>query len=176
VLEALSFLLGKTQDLPGPLSEFIKPISIVHLSPPFHWQKVEPSPLCRSGKLCNSSYNTHYIASRITIVASRLSLYAHISVWETIDLNTAGQNDPSKQWRGLNCSGAKCFPNKKCLLFRCLRISWWCASEKLRGMLQLRSNWAIVPSWAPGRWTRLLSHSALSRTRYTLVVWSLPAR
>ena len=32
---------------------------------------------------------------------------------------------------------------------------FWCASEKLRGMLQVRSNRAIVPSWAPGRWTRL---------------------
>jgi len=31
VLEALCFLLCEAQDFPGPLSKFIKPISIVHL-------------------------------------------------------------------------------------------------------------------------------------------------
>src|SRR6266496_4614493 len=73
VLEALGFLLSKTQDFPGSLCEFVEPIFVVHLlSPPFQWQRVEPSPLCRSGKLRTSSYNTHHMASRITTLASRL--------------------------------------------------------------------------------------------------------
>src|SRR5260370_14726619 len=33
---------------------------------------MEPSPLCRSGKLRTSSYNTHHMASRITTLASHL--------------------------------------------------------------------------------------------------------
>src|SRR6266699_3658356 len=73
VLEALGFLLSKTQDFPGSLCEFVEPIFVVHLlSPPFQWQRVEPSPLCRSGKLRTSSYNTHHMASRITTLASHL--------------------------------------------------------------------------------------------------------
>src|SRR5438876_6253719 len=73
VLEALGFLLSKAQDFPGPLCEFVEPIFVVHLlSPPFQWQRVEPSPLCRSGKLRTSSYNTHHMASRITTLASHL--------------------------------------------------------------------------------------------------------
>ena len=31
VLEALGFLLGKTQDFPGSLREFVEPIFVVHL-------------------------------------------------------------------------------------------------------------------------------------------------
>src|SRR5260370_42606714 len=33
---------------------------------------MEPSPLCRSGKLRTSSYNTHHMASRITTLPSHL--------------------------------------------------------------------------------------------------------
>src|SRR6266705_2384181 len=49
MLEALGFFLSETQDLPGPLGEPVKPISIVHYWSPFLQ--------CRSGKLRVSLYN-----------------------------------------------------------------------------------------------------------------------
>src|SRR5438094_1361388 len=68
-------------------------LSFTCLSPPFQWQRVEPVPLCRSGKLCSPSYNTQNLASRNTTVASRLIKRAHLLTRslatpyrETIDL------------------------------------------------------------------------------------------
>src|SRR5438094_7581302 len=55
--------------------------SFTCLSPPFQWQRVEPVPLCRSGKLCSPSYNTQNLASRNTTVASRLIKRAHLPTY-----------------------------------------------------------------------------------------------
>src|SRR5438094_2200589 len=62
-------------------------LSFTCLSPPFQWQRVEPVPLCRSGKLCSPSYNTQNLASRNTTVASRLIKRAHLLTRDSLPRN-----------------------------------------------------------------------------------------
>src|SRR5207237_7806969 len=100
--------------------------SFTCLSPPFQWQRVEPGPLCRSGKPRTLSYNTRNLASRNTTIASRLSNCAH--PYNSLPRNNRPPHCFTLVYRQqggqtIICSGAL-YPKirDECFFFSCLRL------------------------------------------------------
>lgn len=84
---------------------------------------MEPSPLCRSGKLFDSSYNTHHTASRITTVASRLSINApYILLRNNRPRRCSTRDVYTAERSGDHLSRYDVLNQQVSLLFCCLRI------------------------------------------------------